>query len=207
MRSAMGPPGNSGARAWLVRGCAGAALCLVAPLGAWAAEGAKKAGMPQLEPTAFTPQVIWLVVIFVGLYLLLRRFALPRIAEVLDQRRERIADDLDKAEKLKTEAELVLSEYEKATAEGLAASQAALREAADVVSDGAAKRQAELAEKLARDIGAAEARIAKAREAAVGNVGSAAAEIAQAATERLIGVRIGDKDAAGAVGAAAKERG
>ena len=44
------------------------------------------------------------------LYLIMSRLVLPRIGEVLEERSERIADDLDKAESLKKEAEGVIHE-------------------------------------------------------------------------------------------------
>ena len=75
--------------------------------------------MPQFETAApfFWSQVFWLIVAFVVLYLLMSKIALPRIAEVLEERQDKIDDDLAKAEKLKNEAEQVLAEYEKAIAD------------------------------------------------------------------------------------------
>src|SRR3990170_484006 len=54
-----------------------------------AATDEKKSGLPQLNPADFSPQLIWLALTFVVLYLILARVALPRIGEVLDERRER----------------------------------------------------------------------------------------------------------------------
>ena len=73
-------------------------LALAAP--GFAAEPGK-AGMPQFDPTSFPPQVVWLAIAFVVLYLLMSKLALPRVAEVLQMRADRIQSDLDKAASLK----------------------------------------------------------------------------------------------------------
>jgi F-type H+-transporting ATPase subunit b len=45
--------------------------------------------MPQLDFSTFSPQLIWLVITFLGLYLLMSRVALPRIGGVIEQRQSR----------------------------------------------------------------------------------------------------------------------
>ena len=57
---------------------------------------------PPLDAGTFAPQLIWLALTFGLLYLLLKRFYLPRVGEVIEERRERIQRDLAQAEKLKT---------------------------------------------------------------------------------------------------------
>ena len=101
--------------------------------------------MPQLDAATFLPQLFWLVVTFAILYLLMWRVVLPRIADLLQERQERMDDDLQKAEALKNEGAKVLAAYEKAMAEGREQAQATIREAMDRAS-------ASAAEALARSI-------------------------------------------------------
>src|SRR6185437_1546384 len=70
-----------------------------------------------LDPGTFVPQLVWLTLTFGLLYVLLKRFALPRVGEVIEERRERVQRDLEKAQNLKAETEQALANYEQTLAE------------------------------------------------------------------------------------------
>ena len=73
---------------------------------------AAEAGMPQLDPTYWASQGFWLILIFTLLYLALSKLFIPKIKNSIDDRENRIKDDLDEAQKLKEVAEEKLKEYE-----------------------------------------------------------------------------------------------
>ena len=73
---------------------------------------AAEAGMPQLNPTYWASQAFWLILIFTLLYLVLSKMFIPKIKESIDDRENKIKDDLDEAQKLKNLAEEKLKEYE-----------------------------------------------------------------------------------------------
>lgn len=160
--------------------------------------------MPQLDPTTFASQIFWLAVVFLALYFVIWKVALPKVARVLEERQGHIDELLDKASKLKDEAAAVLADYEKARADAQAQAQALLREAQEQMAAAAAKRQQEIGAKLAEEGRAAEARIADAREQALGNLKKVAVEVAGAATAKLIGSAPSAERAAKAVEEAAK---
>ena len=64
-----------------------------------------------MEFSDYAPQVIWLVITFAVLYILMAKFALPRIAEVLESREQKITNDIDQAQSLGKEAEAAEKEY------------------------------------------------------------------------------------------------
>ena len=61
----------------------------------------------QAEPNLW----IWTFLAFVLVFLILRKFAFPRIMEALEQRNEKIEGDLKNAELTREEADKLLSEY------------------------------------------------------------------------------------------------
>jgi len=70
-----------------------------------------EAGMPQLNPEFWASQVFWLVLVFSILYLMIWKIFLPRITYSIENRKSRIVDDLNEAQKLKEISESKLEEY------------------------------------------------------------------------------------------------
>ena len=68
-------------------------------------------GMPQLNPEFWTAQIFWLILIFSSLYLIIWKIFLPRITYSIENRKSRVVNDLDEAQKLKENAEKKLKEY------------------------------------------------------------------------------------------------
>lgn len=163
--------------------------------------------MPQLDPTYFPTQLFWLVICFVILYLVMWKISLPRIADVLRERQERMDDDLEKAESLKADAQQVLETYQKTMADGRNEAQSILRTAKEKISADGAAKLTELSERLATETANAEARIAEAQQEALANIRGVAVETAQAAATRLIGREVSSADADSAVGTILAERG
>ncbi|MEM8951780.1 MAG: F0F1 ATP synthase subunit B' [Pseudomonadota bacterium] len=161
--------------------------------------------MPQLEVSTYVSQIFWLIVTFSLLYYLLSRKALPRVAEILEARADRVRSDLDEAQRMRKEAEDALSSYEAVTAEAQQKAQARIAETQAKLQAEAAEAQAKLDAKLAKRVVEAETRIAKAREDALKELDDAALSTAQAAAERLAGVKVTKTDAKAALDAVLKE--
>lgn len=144
--------------------------------------------MPQLDPSTFAPQLIWLAITFVVLYVLMARVALPRIEAVLEVRADRIADDLDTAEGMNKKANEALKGYQEALADArVKAQEIAAQNRARVQADIAAHRDRLKAE-LGVRISQAEADIETASREAQAHVGEIAAEAAGFVVAHLIGI-------------------
>ncbi|MCB2100524.1 MAG: hypothetical protein KDE22_06625 [Rhodobacterales bacterium] len=170
------------------------------------ASPAEAAGLPQLEPKNFSPQLVWLAITFAVMYWLMSKVALPRVAQVLEERQIKIDESLSKAETLKQEAEHVAAAYEASLTDARNQALDSVKTVRDEAAHEAASRQAALAEKLAADVKAAEANIAQARDTALAGVRDMAVEIAQAATERLVGDAPDGEAAGRAVDAVMREQ-
>jgi len=143
--------------------------------------------MPQLDISTFTPQLVWLAIWFVVLYLLMAKLAMPRIAKAMEARRRRREDDLARAAQLKAEAEAANAAYQKTLAEARAQAQAAIKETSDRLAAEAAKQQRALAATLAEQIEAAERRIAATKEQALAEVRGIAVDVGRSVVEKLTG--------------------
>ena len=146
--------------------------------------------MPQLEQIdTFASQVFWLFVSFALLYYLMAKVVLPRIAAIMAEREDRVAQDLARAQTLKLQAEQIMEEYERSLAKARAEAGLALKQVSDQVSADIASRQQAADDELAKKADEAEARIAEAKKEALANVKSVAEEVTKAAVDKLLGVQ------------------
>ena len=157
--------------------------------------------MPQMEFADYAPQLAWLAITFAILYFMMARVALPRIADVLEAREQRVANDLERAELLKRDAETASQEFERAAAQTRARAQEIANEAREKLKADQNQRMASLEAGLAKQTADSTAEIARARQKAMDGLRDLAAELAQAAAGRLLGGKIGAADAGKAVDA------
>jgi len=162
--------------------------------------------MPQFDPTYFAPQLVWLAITFLALYLLMSKLILPRLTGILAQREDRIDGNLQRAETLKEEAAQVLAAYQKAIADARAQAQAALAKAAADIAAETAHREAEFARKMADQTAAAEASIRAAKAKALADVRGIASEVAAMMAAKLTGSATDPTAVVHAVDGVMKER-
>lgn len=142
---------------------------------------------PPFDPNTFSHQFIWLLISFVALYFVMSRMALPRVASVLAERRERIQRDLAEAERLKAETDTALAAYEKSLADARGKAQGMAKEMRDRVAAETDRERRRVDEANSAKLAETEATIADTKMRALANVDQLAAETAGAIIERLIG--------------------
>ena len=182
--------------------------------GAAVASASSGPKLPQLDLATYSSQVFWLIISFVVLYFLVAKLAMPRIAEVLEERQERIEDDLDKAETLKKEAYQVRIEYEKALSAAREKAQQATRHAQEEIAKRSAEAESAAQVKVTVMLEEAEKRIAASKTGAEGKLGdpisslerSVAQEVVANAVQKLIGVDVTAADIDAAIAATLEER-
>ena len=146
-------------------------------------------GMPQLDfknPLTIS-QAVWLAIIFAVLYVLLSRWGLPQVAEVLEFRAATIARDLEAAQKAKAESDAAIAEMTAATRNAHAEAQAEINAALERAKAEAAAQAAELNAQLEEQLAVSERRIAAARAAAMGALRQVATETGEVLLTRLTG--------------------
>jgi F-type H+-transporting ATPase subunit b len=144
-------------------------------------------GFPPFQKDTFASQLLWLTLVFVALYLLMSRIALPRIGSILEARRQRIDGDLAEAARLKEASDAAIAAYEKSLADARARAQTLANETRVKEAAAAEAARKALDAKLNEHIAEAEKTIAKTKTAAMANVRDIATETAATIIERLIG--------------------
>jgi len=150
----------------------------------------KSGGLPQLNPSDFAPQLVWLALTFVVLYLILSHVALPRIGEVIEERRDRVQRDLDAAERFKAETDAALAAYEKALSEARQKASSMAKEMRDSLSAESEKERTAVESQLTAKLTEAETRIAATKSKALTSVDEIAAETASAVVSKLLGEEV-----------------
>ena len=142
---------------------------------------------PPFDPATFPSQLLWLAITFGALYLLMSRVALPRIGDILANRKAVIDADLAAADASRQQTDAAIAAYEKALAEAKAKAQGIANETRDQIqADLAAKRGAVEADLTAK-VTAAEQRIAATKAEALTHVDEIATETARTVVTQLVG--------------------
>ncbi len=165
-----------------------------------AAEGHGGGAFPPFDPATFASQLLWLAITFGIFYLLMSRMAIPRLAEIVESRKNRISQDIDEANRLKGEADAAHAAYEHELADARSRANAIGNKARD-----AAKAQVEAERKgveaeLAAKLSDAEARIASIKAKALQEVGTIAAQTTGTIVSELLGSEVSAAEIATAIG-------
>jgi F-type H+-transporting ATPase subunit b len=151
------------------------------------ADGGHGGGFPPFESQYFASQLVSLVIAFVALYIIVSRFALPKVGGTIEARQNAIDGDLAEAQKLKDQSDAALKAYEGELAAARSRAQAIGNETREKMNASAEAERKALEAKLADKLVEAEKQIAATRTAAMGNVRSIAADAAGAIVQRLTG--------------------
>jgi F-type H+-transporting ATPase subunit b len=160
--------------------------------------------MPQLNqlPDVLLSQLFWLALVLGFIYFVIGRGMVPKIQSTVDQRDQRIADDLAAAERARAEAdeseEAFRLRMDESRAEAMRKTAAAKQEGAKATEAKIAKADAAIQAKLSK----AEDKIRASREEALANIAGVAAELAQDITGKVAGISVSRDDASRAVQAA-----
>jgi F-type H+-transporting ATPase subunit b len=173
-------------------------------LGASRAASAAEGGMPQLNFHDFAPQIVWLAIAFVVLYLIMSRLAIPAISGTLDKRQGKIQGDLDAAEEASEDTRALVSAYEKRLTDAREEARRLQRERAEADSAVLSARLAELGQRLGAKIDDAEKRIAGQRAQVLEGLEDMAHDIAADVYGKLAGQLADPGLLKAKVGAAAK---
>ena len=153
------------------------------------AAGASEPGLPQLDIATWPSQLFWLVVLFGAGYVVMAKMVTPRIGAVLEERRQTLDGDLEKARNASADAAKTRAEYESDLEKARTDAAEFAKQAAMEATKKAEAADAKVARKLADKVASAEAALAKAKTEALANLNDVAAEAAMDAVAALAGIK------------------
>ena len=162
-------------------------------------------GMPQLNPEFWTAQIFWLIVIFSSLYLIIWKIFLPRITYSIEDRKSRVVNDLDEAQKLKENAEKKLKEYNEII-------EKSKKEAKKIIDDSNKKLDRDIKNKkqqfndeIEKELMAAEKEIKDLKKSSISNINNIAAETSAEIIKQIINIEVNKSSVSAIVDDATKK--
>jgi len=156
-------------------------------------------GMPQLDPEFWAAQIFWLILIFSILYLITWKIFLPKITYSIENRKSRIVNDLDEAQKLKENAEKKLKEYNKII-------ENSKKEAKKIIDDSKKKLDKDIEIKkqkfnneIEKELLAAEKEIKDLRKSSISNINTIATETTTEVIKQIINIEVNRSSASAIV--------
>lgn len=163
-----------------------------------AGEGAASYPFPPFDVSNFASQIVWFAIIFIALYLVMSRLAVPQIGGIVDKRRGRIDGDLKEAERLKGDTDKAIAAYEEALTAARRKATSIAEETRTAIRADLDNKRKDVESELSRKVSDAEGRIQATKNEALGRVGEIAADTASAVLSQLVG-DANPKDVADAV--------
>ena len=145
---------------------------------------------PPLDASTFSSQLFWLFITFGLLLLFLAKILLPRVGSILEDRSNRIADDLDSAARMTREAEAAELSYEKSLKDARAKAHNVAETTRASVNDELEAEMEAADELAAKALDVAETKIRKLRADALSNVDEIASETAKTLVEKMFSGKI-----------------
>lgn len=141
--------------------------------------------MPQLDFSVFPSQAFWLTVCFFSMLLVMSKLIVPRIAEMINLRKEKIDDYLEKAAEIKAKAENALEKYQQALRDATNDANQSLQKTQQDLKNLIERKQIDLANELAAQIAEGEKKIQASKSKAMLQVQDIAGDLAVEVVKKL----------------------
>ena len=165
------------------------ALCVISTLNANQSSAAE-VGMPQLDPEFWGAQIFWLILIFAILYLIIWKIFLPRITNSIENRKSRIVNDLDEAQKLKDTAEKKLVEYNKIIENAKKEAKKIIDENKKMLENDIKDKKQKFNEEIEKELISAEKEIKNLKKTSISNINKIATDISSEIINQIVKTKL-----------------
>ena len=147
-------------------------------------------GMPQLDPEFWASQVFWLILIFSILYLVIWKIFLPKINYSIENRKSRIVNDLDEAQKLKESAEKKLEEYNKIIENSKQEAKKIIEDERKKLDQDIENKKKDFNNQIEKEITAVEKEIKDLKKTSLSNISKIASETSAELMKKIINTEV-----------------
>jgi len=152
--------------------------------------GAESGGMPQLDPEYWISQIFWLVITFGLLFVILSKLILPGISKNLENRKSQIVENIETADKQRSESDKLNKEYEKVILESRIKAKNILKEAKKRLIEDIDKKRVILENEIDKELKSAEKEIKSLIDKSPAKVNQIAIETSSDLLKQLIGAEV-----------------
>jgi len=149
-----------------------------------------EAGMPQLNPEFWAAQIFWLIITFTSLYLIIWKIFLPRITFSLENRKSKIVNDLDEAQKLKEKAEDKLKEYNEIMEKSKKDAKKIIEDSKKQLDSDIRNKKKIFDEEIEKEILSAEKEIKELKKSSISSINNIANETTSEIIKKIINIEV-----------------
>ena len=153
---------------------------------------AAEAGMPQLDPTYWASQAFWLILVFSILYISIAKFYLPKIKKNLDDRENKIKEDLEEANKMKSLSEKKLEEYNIILENSKKEVAKILLESKNTLNKDIQNKKDSMEKEIENEISKAQKEILEMKKNSINSINNISQEIASNIIEKMSGDKLNE---------------
>ena len=167
---------------------------------------AAEAGMPQLDSKYWFSQSFWLILIFLVLYLALAKFFIPKIKDNLDNRENKIKENLDEAKEFSELAERKNLDYENELSQAKKEVIKILTDSKKQLDKNISQKRNQFEKELDKEINKAEKEIFDLKKSSSESINIIAEEISAKVIENITGEKLNNSSIKASVSEISKNK-
>ena len=149
-----------------------------------------EAGMPQLNPEFWGAQVFWLILIFSSLYFIIGKIYLPKITLTIENRKSKLVNDLNEAQKLKESAEKKLKEYEQIIENSKKDAKKIIDDAKKKLDQDIENKKNQFSSEIEKEISTAEKEIENLKKSSINSINKIASDTSGEIIKKIVDTEI-----------------
>jgi len=181
------------------------AFCIALTVYATQSFGAE-AGMPQLNPEFWAAQIFWLLLIFSILYIVIWKIFLPKITDSIENRKSKVVNDLNEANKLKETAENKLKEYNLIIEQSKKDAKKIFQDSKKELDQNIEKKRSKFNEEIEKEIEIVEKEIIKLKHSSLESVSKIATETSVELIKQIIDTEVNNSNVSAIVNEVSKKK-